>query len=128
VADVTVVDASILIAHLDDTDPHSDAASTILADAEVLAASTLTLAEVFVGPARAGRLADAISAVDQIGIREVALGQSDAEALARLRAESGLRLPDCCVLHACAVTGARAIATRDQRLAGVAAARGLETP
>jgi predicted nucleic acid-binding protein len=126
-ADVTVVDASILIAHLDNTDPHSAAASTILADADVLAASTLTLAEVFVGPARAGRLADAISAVDQIGITEIPVGQGDAEALARLRAETGLRLPDCCVLHACAVIGARTIATRDRQLAGVAAARGLET-
>ena len=49
-----VLDASVLIAHLDSTDAHHDAARRVLHSAagQDLAASVLTVAEVMVGPAR----------------------------------------------------------------------------
>lgn len=127
-AGLTVLDASVLLAHFDDTDPHSEAAQTILADAEELAASTLTLAEVLVGAARAGRLDEQLAAIADLAISEIPIERGAGAVLARLRAETGLRMPDCCVLYAAAVTGADAVATRDQRLARAASTRGLETP
>jgi predicted nucleic acid-binding protein len=128
VAGLTVLDASVLLAHFDDTDLHSEAAQTILADAEELAASTLTLAEVLVGAARAGRLDEQLAAIADLAISEIPIERGAGAVLARLRAETGLRMPDCCVLYAAAVTDADAVATRDQRLARVASTRGLETP
>jgi len=128
VAGLTVLDASVLLAHFDDTDPHSEAAAVILADADELAASTFTLAEVLVGAARAGRLDEQLAAIAQLQITELPLEHGAAAALARLRADTGLRMPDCCVLHAALSSGAEALGTRDARLAGAAAAHGLETP
>lgn len=127
-AGLTVLDASVLLAHLDDTDPHTEAAWTILSDAEELGASTLTLGEVLVGAARAGRLDEQLAAIAALEISEIPIQRGAGAGLAILRAETGLRMPDCCVLHAAAVTGADAVATRDQRLARAAAARGLRTP
>jgi len=123
-----VLDASVLLAHLDDADPHAEAARTILADAEELAASTLTLAEVLVGAARAGRLDEQLVAITALEISEISIERGAGARLAGLRAETGLRMPDCCVLHAAAVAHADAVATRDRRLSRAAAARGLKTP
>jgi predicted nucleic acid-binding protein len=128
VARLTVLDASILLAHLDDTDPHTDAAEAILAQAEELAAGTITLAEVLVGAVRVGRLDEQLEALSALRIREVPVERGAAAQLARLRAETGLRMPDCCVLHAAAMADADALATRDEQLSRAATARGLETP
>jgi len=128
VARLTVLDASILLAHFDDTDSHTEAAEAILADADELAASTITLAEVLVGAARVGRLDEQLEAFSVLKIKELPIERGAAAQLARLRAETGLRMPDCCVLHAATVAGADAVATRDERLSRVAAARGLQTP
>ena len=92
-AGLTVLDASVLLAHFDDTDPHSEAAQTILADAEELAASTLTLAEVLVGAARAGRLDEQLAAIADLAISEIPIERGAGAVLARLRAETGLRMP-----------------------------------
>ena len=127
-AGLTVLDASILLAHFDDTDPHAEDARTILLEADELAVSTLTLAEVMVGAARAQRLEEQRLAIAELEIEEVPIAAGAAAVLARLRAATDLRLPDCCVLHAAEVADADAIATRDKRLAAVAQARGLRTP
>ena len=60
-----VVDASVLIAHLDERDALREQAveRLLAAGGEALGASTLTLAEVFVGPARRRRLDDARAAI-----------------------------------------------------------------
>jgi predicted nucleic acid-binding protein len=128
VARLTVLDASVLLAHLDDTDPHTEAAAAILAEADELAASTITLAEVLVGAARVERLGEQLEALAALKIQEVPIELGAAAQLARLRAETGLRMPDCCVLHAAATADADALATRDERLSRAAAARGLKTP
>jgi len=128
VAGLTVLDASVLLAHLDDTDPHTQAARTILAEADMLAVSTLTLGEVLVGAARAGRLDEQLAALAALEINEIPIEPGAGAGLARLRVDTGLRMPDCCVLHAAGVSGAEAVATRDGRLAHAAGTRGFRTP
>jgi predicted nucleic acid-binding protein len=99
---VIVLDASLLIAHLDAADAHHDAARDLLerSGAEPLGASAITLAETFVSPARTGRLAEAESAIRQLGVEELAIGADAAGRLATLRAGTRLKMPDCCVLIA----------------------------
>jgi predicted nucleic acid-binding protein len=99
---VIVLDASVLIAHLDERDAHHERASRLLADtgAEPLGASTITLAETLVAPTRAGRLEDASAALARLAVAELALGNEAPSRLARLRADTGCKLPDCCVLLA----------------------------
>jgi len=122
-----VLDASVLIAHLDEHDAHHEAASRLLLDIpeSELAASPITIAEVLVGPARTGRLSQARALMDAMGVREVALRSDAATSLAILRAETALKLPDCCVLLAAKDAPARAVATFDERLAQAARRAGL---
>jgi predicted nucleic acid-binding protein len=82
--------------------------------------SPITLAEVFVGPARAGRLDDARAAVADLGVVEVPLDDDAPARLAALRVEAALKLPDCCVLLAAEDVQAEAVLTFDDRLARAA--------
>jgi predicted nucleic acid-binding protein len=79
------------------------------------------LAEVLVGPARTGRIHTAADALRRLGLTEVPLPSDGASQLARLRAETQLKLPDCCVLLA----ADEAVLTFDDRLARAAEQRGL---
>jgi predicted nucleic acid-binding protein len=99
---VIVLDASVLIAHLDGRDAHHERAMSLLIDthSEPLGASTVSLAETLVAPARAGRLAEAKAALERLGVAELQLGRGSPSRLAQLRADTGRKLPDCCVLLA----------------------------
>jgi predicted nucleic acid-binding protein len=123
-----VLDASVLIAHFDATDSHHDRAGELLllaADQDrPLGASPITLAEVLVGPARAGRIGQAAVVLDQLRVCPVALPQDAPFRLATLRVATSLKMPDCCVLLA-ADQVADAIATFDDRLAEAAREHGL---
>jgi predicted nucleic acid-binding protein len=123
---VIVLDANVLIAHLGATDALHDRAAELLVNAAVedLGASPLTLAEVYAGPARAGRLARAQKAVRDLDIAVVPLDDDAPERLATLRSTTGLRLPDCCVLYA-AESAIAEIATFDDRLGSAAKGLGL---
>jgi predicted nucleic acid-binding protein len=127
---VIVLDASALIAHLDGADVHHERARHLLLDhaGERLGASVLTLAEALVAPAHAGRLADAQAALRRLSVQPIGLDADAAPRLAALRAETGLRMPDCCVLYAAEAASADMLATFDERLARAAGARGLRTP
>jgi len=124
---VIVVDASVLIAHLDENDAlHARAVDALVATAELpLGCSPITLAEVLVGPARTDRLAAARNAIADLGVSEVPLGDDAAARLAALRAETALQMPDCCVLLAAEDAQAEAVLTFDDRLAGAAGHRRL---
>jgi predicted nucleic acid-binding protein len=126
---VIVLDASVLIAHLDDTDVHHRrSVQTLLAVADrPLGASTVTLAEVLIRPARADRLADAVSVLATIGVRELPLGADGAVRLAELRARTALKLPDCCVLLASLDVAADGVRTFDEPLAAAARRLGFPT-
>jgi len=123
---VIVLDASVLIAHLDEADAHHQRATELLINTadEALGASPLTIAEVLVGPARAGTLDAARAALAALAVTTVTLGDEAPTRLAVLRANSRLRLPDCCVLLA-AETMQAGIATFDDKLARAATQLGL---
>ncbi|HEX2393190.1 MAG TPA: PIN domain-containing protein [Solirubrobacterales bacterium] len=123
-----VLDASVLIAHLDGRDAHHEAATRLLAesDGEPLGASSVTLAETLVGPARAGRLEEARSVLSRLGVADLGIGEDAPARLAELRAETGVKLPDCCVL-AVAEEYEAGVASFDGRLIEVAQKLGLGT-
>lgn len=127
-AGLTVLDASVLLAYFDKADAHTEAAKAILDDADRLAASVLTIAESLVGAIAAGRLDEQLEAFADLEIRAVPIDGKSAPALARVRSETGLKMPDCCVLHAADTIDADAIGTRDASLARAAKERGYETP
>ena len=128
-AGLIVLDADVLIGQLNRDDAHHLRARTLLLrfadERRELAASVLTLAEVMVGPALAGRLGAAESAIRDLGVAEIALPPGAPARLAGLRAATTRRLPDCCVLLAAEDSGAVAIATFDKSLSAAAEQRGL---
>jgi predicted nucleic acid-binding protein len=117
-----VVDASVLIAFLDSDDVHHPAAITLLEHATPpLLAHPITAAEVLVAPVRRG-VADAVWAdLVAIGV-EVDTTPIDPLQLAKLRAATNCKMPDCCVL-ATAANRHAPVATFDERLARHAASR-----
>ena len=121
-----VLDACVLIAHLDGTDAHHQRATRLLADlaGQPKITSVLTRAEVLVAPARAGRRRAVEDALDQLRIATDELPGDLASALAEMRAHTGLRMPDCCVLLTAERHGAD-LATFDDRLARAATERGI---
>ena len=121
-----VLDASVLIAYLDGEDDHHAAAEALLTQAieDDLAANSLTLAEVLVVPARDGRLDLVLAALRELEIQELPFPADTAVRLAQLRATTGLKMPDCCVLLA-AEDAAASVASFDERLAQTAEKRDL---
>lgn len=120
-----VADASWLIALVDPTDPHHGLAK----DLEGRTFGTrvllhpLTLAECLVGPARLGKLDQAESAL-RSAVEVIEFDPASPGRFARLRAETGLRLPDTVVLDTALRHGA-GIATFDDRLRAEARHRGV---
>lgn len=102
------LDASVLIGFLDGADPHhSRAEEALIAHAdERFCASTVTLAEVLVGPARQGAAQAIRDVFAALEIAPVEVGAGDELALADLRARTTTKLPDCCVLLAARREGA----------------------
>jgi predicted nucleic acid-binding protein len=125
---VIVLDASVLIAHLDQRDAHHERATQLLSatGAEPLGASTITLAEILVAPTRSDRLADVSSALERLGVTELPLGDDASQRLARLRVDTGCKLPDCCVLLA-AEENDGAIASFDSALVEASDRLGIST-
>jgi predicted nucleic acid-binding protein len=99
---VIVLDASVLIAHLDGSDRHHEKARGLLEanSDELFGASPITLAETLVSPARAGRLGDAEAALQRLKVKELSQTDGAPGRLAAMRAKTGLKMPDCCVLLA----------------------------
>jgi predicted nucleic acid-binding protein len=124
---VIVLDANVLIAHFNDSDRHHSQAQSLLEanNDEPWGVSSVTLAEVLVYPVRAGRLAEAEAALVGLDVQEVPLGSAASGVLAEMRAEVGLKLPDCCVLLA-AQNNEAALATFDADLVAAAGKLGIE--
>jgi predicted nucleic acid-binding protein len=127
---IGVLDANVLIAFLDSGDDLHERAVSLLKDhaASDLMIGELTLAEVLVGPVRREAEEVVLAAVRALAIDVVPLGDAaqpasvgTALALARLRRETGLKMPDCCVLLIARQRGAQVL-TFDERLARAAAA------
>lgn len=121
-----VLDASVVIAFLDPSDSSHERAAQLM---EQQAASgflmhQLTLAEVLVGAVRAGRGNQLFEDLAAIGVGVHESAPSEALLLAELRASTGLRMPDCCVLLVARQEGLP-LATFDKQLAQVARSLGV---
>lgn len=114
-----VLDVSVIIAHLVPGDAHAEQALEILGSDEDLAIHPITLAESLVGSTRVGREQESLRLLDGLGIVQLDFPPDQPMALARLRAATGLRLPDCCALASADHEGA-VLATFDRRLAEAA--------
>lgn len=122
-----VLDTSVLIAYLDNIDRHHRRAEELLVREidESLGVNALTLGEVFVGPVRQGRLDQVQTILGELGLVGLPFPDATALKLATLRSETHLRMPDCCVLLAAQLHGAR-VASFDARLLAAANAQGLD--
>ena len=122
-----VLDAGVLIAHLESTDAHNRRATQLLLSAaeDQMVVSPITMAEVLVGPARAHQLERFQGILRDLELTTVPLTEDSPVRLANLRATRRLRMPDCCVLLAAEMAGA-AIATFDHQLAEAASDLGVE--
>ncbi len=121
-----VLDASVLIAHLNPVDPHHQAATDVLLSGtpEQMLVHTITLAEVLVGGVRIGRGVSMRDDLHTAGITVASHDDGEALRLAELRASSGLKLPDCCVLDL-AIRHQAGLATFGHALADEARKRGV---
>jgi predicted nucleic acid-binding protein len=114
-----VLDASVLIAHLDPGDPvHENATAALLQHAnDDLRLPASAYAESLVDPARKGRLDEAREKIAALGFPVVPLDESMAARAAGLRARGRqLRLPDALVLACGEELGADAVLTADRHL------------
>jgi predicted nucleic acid-binding protein len=127
-ARMIVLDASVVIAFLDASDSHHQQASELIGDHAVggFRMHQLTLAEVLVGASRAGRANQLHDDLAAIGVQAHGPMPQEPLLLAELRATTGLKMPDCCVL-AVARHESAPLATFDQQLTRTAAALGLQT-
>lgn len=121
-----VLDTSVLIAHLNPADPHHAEATVILLDATPGATlvHSITLAEVLVGGVRVGRGAALQDDLRAAGVEVAPHDPDEPLRLAELRATTGLKMPDCCVLDV-AVHHHSTLATFDTALASTARSRGV---
>ena len=121
-----VLDASVLIGHVESADIHHRAATAVLRTnvGESFAANVVTLAKVYVGAIRVGQAGRLRTLLARLDVVELELPGSAAVRLAQLHATTGLKMPDCCVLYSAEVNQA-AVATFDERLAARACELGL---
>lgn len=123
---MSTLDASLLLAHFNSNDYHHvDATDFLAANVdEDHFINPLNLAEVLVGPARAGTLNHVRQAVAALGVVEQPFPVDAATELAELRARTTLKMPDCCVLLTARQTGTP-VASFDDRLRRDAQGLGL---
>lgn len=121
-----VLDASVLIALVDGRDGHHHWARQFFRNTleHDLLMSVVSYAEVCVQPFAAGRQRDFERSIGGLGLEVIGLDGDDAAPLARLRAETRLRMPDAIVLGT-AIAETADVATCDTRLARAAEARGV---
>ena len=120
------LDASVLIAHLNPADLHHEAATAILLAGSPgrMLVHIMTLAEVLVGGVRIGQGATMRDDLRAAGIVVARHDDDEPLRLAELRAASGLKLPDCCILDV-AIRNQASLATFDDALAAAARKRGV---
>lgn len=120
------LDASVLIAHLNSADLHHGAATAILLGGTPgqMLVHPITMAEVLVGGVRIGQGASMRDDLRAAGIAIASHDDDEPLRIAELRATSGLKLPDCCVLSV-AIHHRGSLATFDNALAAEARKRGV---
>ncbi len=122
-----MLDASVLVALLESGDAHHTRSRELLDDSatEQWAINVLTMAEVLVGPSRTGRLEQALALMDPLELDIRPIQADQAPRLASLRAQTGLKMPDACVLLT-ALSEKASLITFDERLAIMAGRNGVK--
>jgi predicted nucleic acid-binding protein len=122
-----VFDASTLIALSSSVDLHHKWARDVFnetLDRQILV-SAVTYAEVLVYPERAGKTAEFEKSIQGLDLKIIDITSEDAAAIASIRSEFKLLMPDAIVLHT-AKKFDSALATSDAKLAGAARKLKLE--
>ena len=122
-----VLDAGVLIGYLDAGDAHHERASALLAREidDDFGVNPLTLAEILVAPTRNGQRDTVLDILDDLGVDTLQFPAGSAAMLAQLRAETLLKMPDCCVLLSARDREAR-LASFDERVIKGARALSLD--
>lgn len=121
-----VLDASVVIGVFYPADPHHERASSMVEQsvADGFAIHPMTLAESLVGSAKVGRLNQLRRQIENMGIELYEPDREEPLLIAEIRANTGLKLPDCCVLAA-ALDLSAPIMTFDEKLATAAIATSI---
>ena len=121
-----VLDASVLIGYLDASDSHHEQAAALLTreGGDDFAVNLITLAEILVAPTRTRRRDAVLVMLADLAVETLWFPEGSAVVLAQLRAETLLKMPDCCVLLSALDRQAR-LASFDERLLEAARARGV---
>lgn len=122
-----VLDASVLIGYLDARDAHHDRATALLTREidDDFAVNLLTLSEILVAPTRAGQRDRVLAMLADLAVETLQFPEGSAVTLAQLRAETQLKMPDCCALLSALAQQAR-LATFDDRLVKAAQDQGVD--
>jgi len=120
-ARVIVLDASAVIAVFYPANPHHERATRLLEHAAAggFAVHPMTLAESLVGAAKGGRLNQLRRQIHNMGITVFAPEEDEPLLIAEIRANTGLKVPDCCVLAA-ALSLSSSLMTFDEKLGACA--------
>lgn len=121
-----VLDASVVIAVFYPADVHHDRAAELLERnaGGGFVVHQMTLAESLVGAATSGRLIQVRRQVQNMGIEVFEPDADEPLLVAEMRANTGLKLPDCCVLAA-ALSLSAPLITFDEKLRAVARAQSI---
>ncbi|MFT4214818.1 MAG: PIN domain-containing protein [Microbacterium sp.] len=120
-----VLDASVLIAYWAAGDVHRSGAFEVLDTDDDLVLHPVTIAETLVWPIRESREREALADIARLGIDSHSPMPDEPVNVARIRVETGLKLPDAYVLATATALGAT-LATFDRRLADAARQSGLD--
>lgn len=121
-----VLDASAVIAVFSTPDPHHAKVVPLLELNAVggFVLHPMTLAESLVGAARIGRLNQVHRLIQNMGIDVYEPDADEPLLIAEIRANTGLKLPDCCVL-ATALSLSAPLITFDDKLRSAARAQSI---
>lgn len=122
-----MLDAGVIIGLYDDKDPHHNWAVDFMfqTTAEKLVMSAVNHAEILVYPIRAGVKDAFLAGIEGLGIKLDVNSLLETQALATLRADTGLKMTDVCAIHL-ALSEDSILATTDKAVAKAAVALGIE--
>jgi predicted nucleic acid-binding protein len=125
-AAIITLDAGVIIAMLNEQDTHHEWATRLLIDCSEadFVMPALTYAECLIRPTQADQVHGFLSNIAGLGLRIVDLTAQGAFGVARVRAETKLRMPDAVVLST-ALDESAWIATTDKVLAQAARSQGV---
>lgn len=123
------LDSGVLIAHFSARDAHHTSATVLLERAalagQVLYMNPINHAETLVHAAKIGAEQEHFETIESLGVTVLPPPADAGVRLAQMRAATGLKLPDCCVILTADQSGSR-VATFDSRLARAARQLGIE--